>query len=990
MTLTIRLILGALALMLITPALADPRLARAALEQRAESLGLSLADVTDVEVSDHYRTRHNNVEHVWLRQRIDGLPVALGLVNVNIGPGGRIWSLNSRFSADAASRTAAREPSLSAAEALQAYAQARTLEFDDSVALARSTGDESYIFKGGSMADGDIPVNLAWLEHEGQLRLVWDVAVDERGRPDWFNAFIDAHSGEVLKAVNWTQESGYRVFAEPLEHPGEGPDTLVMNPADPDASPLGWHDTGNNQYTDTRGNNVWAQEDTAANNTGGRRPDGGPDLMFDFPVDLDTQQPPEYEEFAVTNLFYWNNLLHDVLWHYGFDEPAGNFQVNNFDLDGFGGDPVIADAQDGGGTNNANFSTPPDGTPARMQMYVWTAPGGNPARLLIAEPSPSAGEWNVASASWGEPIGDPGTSGQLELVSDGSANPDEGCEPLIGFTSRAIALVRRGTCEFGLKALHAEQAGASAVIVINNNGGNDTINMGAGDFGGQVTIPVAMLGNQDGDSIIDSLDQPANGTLIRQGGELLNRDSDLDAGVIAHEYGHGLSIRLTGGPSTSSCLGGAEQAGEGWSDFLGLWITAKATDSEDQPRGIGSYLIFQENIPGATIRPAPYIRNMEINPLTYDRVRTAGPGGVSIPHGVGTVYNSILWDLYWNLVNRYGFDDNFHTGTGGNNILMQLVVDSLKLQPCNPTFVTNRDAMLLADQMAYDSANRCEIWEAFARRGVGVHANDGGSASNISGIVEDFTLPESCETPELIPGLTLGIEALVDDQPVADPVAAGTVIDYVVTIGNSGNVDLSDIALDASFDPALNCDTSLNTALEPEQTVTCTSSLEITQDDIDAGEPITRQVLVSAPDPTQSNGESLQAEALSVVDVEAAAPAIALIKEVTPQVFLAAGDILSYRFILENQGNVTLTDVALNDPLLGGLVSCPTDRLAPGEQIECGPVEYAVSADDVLARSIINQATITAQAPSGDETSSSDAVTARDDEVHSDRFEEVQ
>ena len=977
-----------LALGPVSSALASPEIARFALAERAQSLGLDSIDISDTEVTDHYRTRHNGVEHVWLRQRIDGLPVALGLANVNIGPGGRIWSVNSRFASNAQARTAARQPTLSPAEALQAYARVRRLDFDDSVQLARSTDAETFVFRGGSMADSDIPVSLAWLEFQDQLRLVWDLAVDERGRPDWFNAFVDAHSGEILKAVNWTQEVGYRVFAEPLEHPGEGDDSLVMNPADPEASPLGWHDTGNNQYTDTRGNNVWAQEDTAANNSGGRRPDGGAQLLFDFPIDLASQQPPQYEEFAITNLFYWNNLLHDVLWHYGFDEPAGNFQVNNFGRGGQGGDPVLADAQDGSGTNNANFSTPPDGLPPRMQMYVWTAGSGNPAELIIAEPAPSAGTWAIATTSWGQPIGDPGTTGILELVSDASTVPDQGCETLSGFTPGNIALVRRGSCEFGLKALNAQQAGASAVIVINNDGANGTITMAPGSAGGAVTIPVAMLGNQNGDSIVDLLDEATEGTLLRQGGQPLNRDSDLDAGVIAHEYGHGLSIRLTGGPSTSSCLFGNEQAGEGWSDFLGLWITAKPSDTEDQPRGIGSYLIFQENIPGATIRPAPYIRDMTINPLTYDRVRTAGPGGVSVPHGVGTVYNTIIWDLYWNLVNRYGFDANFHTGSGGNNILMQLVVDSLKLQPCGPTFVTSRDAMLLADQIAHDGANQCEIWEAFARRGVGVNASDGGSSANLSGIVEDFTLPESCDSPELIPGLAIAIEATNDGAAVTGPVAAGDAIEYVVHISNTGNTSLDEIDLTDSFEPALVCDQQPPLSLAEGESSTCTSVLTISQADIDAGQPIARQASVTAPDPTVSAGKPLQAEAVSVIQVETAAPAIRLIKQVSPSAFVAAGDTLVYRFSLENTGNVTLDEIILNDPMLGGQVACEQDQLAPNAIIECGPMEYTVRDDDVLLGRIVNQAETRARAPDGSETMASDAVTANEDGVHFDRFEE--
>ena len=47
-----------------------------------------------------------------------------------------------------------------------------------------------------------------------------------------------------------------------------------------------------------------------------------------------------------------------------------------------------------------------------------------------------------------------------------------------------------------------------------------------------------------------------------------NRDGDLDNGIIIHEYAHGISNRLTGGPSNSSCLGNAEQGGKDGATIL--------------------------------------------------------------------------------------------------------------------------------------------------------------------------------------------------------------------------------------------------------------------------------------------------------------------------------------------------------------------------------------------------------------------------------------
>ena len=130
---------------------------------------------------------------------------------------------------------------------------------------------------------------------------------------------------------------------------------------------------------------------------------------------------------------------------------------------------------------------------------------------------------------------------------------------------------------------------------------------------------------------------------------------------------------------------------------------------------------------------------MTVNPSTYESI-----GSVSVPHGVGTVFNTALWDLYWNLVEKYGFDPDFIGGNGGNHVAMQLVLDGMKLQPCAPTFLDTRDAMLLADEANNNGANQCEIWEAFARRGMGLDADDGGSSSSLN-VTNGFELPQQCQ-----------------------------------------------------------------------------------------------------------------------------------------------------------------------------------------------------------------------------------------------------
>ena len=71
---------------------------------------------------------------------------------------------------------------------------------------------------------------------------------------------------------------------------------------------------------------------------------------------------------------------------------------------------------------------------------------------------------------------------------------------------------------------------------------------------------------------------------------------------------------------------------------------------------------------------------------------------------------------------------------------LQLVMTGLKLQTCSPGFVDGRDAILMADEQLYEGANKCEIWEAFANRGLGYSASQGSVFSRIDG-TEAFDMP---------------------------------------------------------------------------------------------------------------------------------------------------------------------------------------------------------------------------------------------------------
>ena len=419
-------------------------------------------------------------------------------------------------------------------------------------------------------------------------------------------------------------------------------------------------------------------------------------------------------------------------YYYGFTEAAGNFQENNYGNGGIGADYVRAEAQDGSGTNNANFATPADGSRPRMQMYVWDAAAAE--ILTINTPPGLAGSYSAVPAAFGGAVPSTPLTADLVVAEDGTGDVNDICEAITnaGAISGNIAVIRRGGCNFTDKVLRAQNAGALAVIMVNNVAGNP-ITMGGTN--GSITIPAVMVSQSDGNDIISAIQGGAtvNGTLEDQPAYQI--DGDFDNGIIAHEYGHGISNRLTNGPSSVNCLGNAEQMGEGWSDYIGLMMTIEPGYSREDIRGIGTFALGQSTT-GDGIRPAPYSTDTAINNYTYGNSNS----GVSQPHGIGFVWATILWEMTWDLIDKYGFDNDFYQGTGGNNIAMALVTEGMKLQPCSPGFVDGRDAILAADQALYDGANKCLLWKAFARRGLGASASQG-SSNNRSDQTEAFDLP---------------------------------------------------------------------------------------------------------------------------------------------------------------------------------------------------------------------------------------------------------
>lgn len=577
---------------------ADPLdVARDFLAANRKLLGLTAADVANPVALTVRDSGPTGYDHVYMQQTHAGLIVYGAVNNMSISPLGQVLTLGNSFMSDVAGRLNTLVPGIAAQTAIAAVAanlgQSLTEELEW---LAGDGGPSQHaIFSGGGISRDDIEVKLAILPmDDATARLVWNVNVNMAATPDWFDLTVDAATGEVLTRYNWTAYDSYHVFAPPSESPDDGAQSTISNPADPSASPFGWHDTNGAagaEFTDTRGNNVTAQVDPDDDdNQAGFRPSGGAgnDYVFAFDPGVD---PTTLESQVVTNLFFWNNYIHDVMTHHGFTSAAGNFQENTYGGGGIGSDGVNADAQDGynvGDFDNANFATPPDGSNPRMQMYLWT-----------------------------------------------------------------------------------------------------------------YTNPL--------------------------------RDSDNDNGVIVHEYGHGITNRLVGGPANSNALTTLQSRGmgEGWSDWYALAFTAKPGDAGTDARGIGGYVVDD----ASGIRNLLYSTDTGINNYTYEDIR-----GLGSVHAIGEIWATTLWDLYWALTDRDGFDPDLTSGNGGNNLALTLVTEGLKFSVVNPSFLDARDGILAADVALTGGVNQCEIWEVFAARGMGFDADDGPS-SNSTNVTNGFEVP---------------------------------------------------------------------------------------------------------------------------------------------------------------------------------------------------------------------------------------------------------
>src|SRR6218665_499558 len=399
------------------------------LQKNASTWGLTSTDVKDIAIASTASSLVPGTQHVFIHQMYQNTPVVNGVASIAIKNNEVVHVAPSLV---ALTGLPSNTISLQASDAIVKACEQLGISYSNVPLISENREDNQYVFGAGALAYDNIPVKLVIRAEKGQLNFAWDLSINPIGSTDWWSVQISASSGELLFKNNWTVSCNhnhtssneavsinstscapppppgadqYKVYALPIESPNHGNRGVLINPSDATFSPFGWHDTNGiagDEYTITRGNNVYASEDVNDDNQPGYSPNGGPSLDFNFAYDS-TLGPLGNMDAVITNLFYMNNAVHDILAYYGFDEESGNFQEKNYTNEGAGSDGVNADAYDGSGTNNANFATPPEGMNPRMQMYLWDVNSGS-AHLRLHSPDSIAGNYHSSYATFGPQV----------------------------------------------------------------------------------------------------------------------------------------------------------------------------------------------------------------------------------------------------------------------------------------------------------------------------------------------------------------------------------------------------------------------------------------------------------------------------------------------------------------------------------------------------------------------------------------------------------
>jgi subtilisin-like proprotein convertase family protein len=366
---------------LTAPSAADPAtVALAYARDHAAAFGLDAADLASLQLADR-TTSPDGVTHLTFQQRDGGVPAYDSALTAAVAPDGRVLTAGGAPVHDL--QPPGTDPPLGPGAARAAAQQDLGVTPDGAPGDVGSDPARTTTFAGSD----DVATLTTLADPDGD-HLAWKLTVAGTA-PYVYEVLVDAATGAILARHSLTDFAVSNATVHEL-HPGDGTDhTADLGP---------WLTT---PVTRLAGPNVHAYADRSSPDGIGGDSEIAPNpstTNFDFPVtsatpaagqscpsafatlctwDGSTVQPPAASATAnaaqvTTQVFYYLNQYHDWLAQdpIGFTPASFNFEAGG----PHGNDPVNAETDDYSGTNNSNMSTPPDGQPGKLQLFLFNAP----------------------------------------------------------------------------------------------------------------------------------------------------------------------------------------------------------------------------------------------------------------------------------------------------------------------------------------------------------------------------------------------------------------------------------------------------------------------------------------------------------------------------------------------------------------------------------------------------------------------------------------
>jgi hypothetical protein len=795
--------------------------ARSYLRSEASLLKLTDAMIADASVANA-QYNGNGPAVVRLRQRVNGIEVFHRYINVLLDASNKPVAVSGYFATDYTAPSTSF--SLSAPQAIAKAWGGLGGVLNAATLTLKQTKGEYQLYSllqplvGSHVFEREPRVRKMYYAANGKLVPAYYVELFSKARVDRslsaFALMVSAADGSILHRENLkasevapgatSKPFSYRMFAdtsypfqlfdEPLGNgytpfPSTNKTTTlprVANPSSPNLVTLAYGPISTkdawltDDATATTGNNVDACLDlndtfidgvlsTPLNTCdpdllGDYRAAPSSDHTFDYVAEPDGDPSTDAAKGgAVVSLFYLNNWLHDWWYDHGFDEASGNAQTSNYGRGGVEGDAISAQGQDGSGRNNANMSTPADGSSPTMQQYLFDGPLNGEIRQTLPTPGTAL---KFTGASFGPGAFDV-TAGAV-LASDGGGDSDtDGCgiaipDPtglgvipsLPGTPQLAAAgkilLIDRGSCNFTTKAQFATISGAAGMIVINNVDA-DPITMGNADIpvvpipesptDMLYQIPSVMIRKDAGAQLKAQLAAGTAITMHMLRSTSTDRDGTLDNQVVGHEFFHYVHHRLTDSSNQQ-----ADAMSEGWGDTDAMQISVREDDTKAVDNdhwqgayGLAGYVV--DNFYNG-IRRAPYSTDKNKNAFTFKHISDGEPtpdGGAgasnSEVHNAGEIWANMMWNCYARILDTA----NNGTFTEKQSRMKDYIIGGFKMTPADATYTEARDA-IIAVAKAANPIDYAACANGFSAIGAGPAAvSPARDSTDLTGVTEDFT-----------------------------------------------------------------------------------------------------------------------------------------------------------------------------------------------------------------------------------------------------------